>query len=67
MTKLVQAKEKENTELQQFWLRAQTDLVNMAKKGGEMTESIQDLRMRLTVLSHKKVVVNGKTRKKRHS
>lgn len=59
MTKLVQAKEKENTELQQFWLRAQTDLVNMAKKGGEITESIQDLRMRLTVLSHKKVVVNG--------
>lgn len=59
VSKLVEAKEKECTQLQQFWLKAQNELVIMSKKSGELTEEIQDLNMRLAVLSRKKMVVNN--------
>ncbi|KAJ3279438.1 Coiled-coil domain-containing protein 40 [Borealophlyctis nickersoniae] len=59
LTKLVQTKEKECTQLSHFWLRAQNELVSMSKRSGEVADETQDLRMRLTVLSRKKMVVNN--------
>ncbi|KAI9355978.1 hypothetical protein DFJ73DRAFT_249949 [Zopfochytrium polystomum] len=59
VTKLVQQKEKECTDLQQFWLRAQNELVAISKKSGELEEETSDLKMRLAVLSRKKAVLNS--------
>ncbi|KAJ3034564.1 Coiled-coil domain-containing protein 40 [Rhizophlyctis rosea] len=59
LTKLVQAKEKECTQLSHYWLRAQNDLVAMSKKSQDIADETQDLRMRLTVLTRKKMVVNN--------
>ncbi|KAJ3049688.1 Coiled-coil domain-containing protein 40 [Rhizophlyctis rosea] len=59
LTKLVQAKEKECTQLSHFWLRAQNELVAMSKKSQDVADETQDLRMRLTVLTRKKMVVNN--------
>jgi hypothetical protein len=60
LTKAIQLKEKENLELQQYWLRAQNELVTIEKKSSEYTDEIQNLRMRATVLHRKKMVVNCK-------
>ncbi|TPX67959.1 hypothetical protein SpCBS45565_g03525 [Spizellomyces sp. 'palustris'] len=59
LSKLVQQKEKESSQLSQFWLRSQNELVVMTKRTGEVSDETQDLRMRLTVLSRKKMVVNN--------
>lgn len=59
MSKLLQQKEKECTELSQFWLRSQNELVAMTKRTAEVADETQDLRMRLTVLNRKKMVVNS--------
>jgi coiled-coil domain-containing protein 40 len=59
LSKAIQAKEKECMELQQYWLRSQNDLVQMSRKGVEITDEIQTLRMRLAVLNRKKMVVNS--------
>ena len=61
LTKLVQAKEKECTQLSHYWLRAQNELVAMSKKSQDVADETQDLRMRLTVLTRKKMVVNSKS------
>ncbi|KAJ1563005.1 Coiled-coil domain-containing protein 40 [Cladochytrium tenue] len=58
VTKLVQQKEKECMDLQQFWLRVQNELVSMSKKSGELQESTSELRLRLAVLSRKKALLN---------
>ncbi|KAJ3331018.1 Coiled-coil domain-containing protein 40, partial [Blyttiomyces sp. JEL0837] len=58
VTKLVQQKEKDCTELQQFWLKAQHELVTISKKSGELQEGTAELKMKLAVLSRKKAVVN---------
>ena len=59
LTKSIQLKESECLQLQQYWLRAQNEMVAMSKKGVEHTDEIQNLRMRLTVLNRKKMVVNN--------
>ncbi|KAI9201921.1 uncharacterized protein BJ171DRAFT_569980 [Polychytrium aggregatum] len=59
VTKLVAAKEKECTMLQQYWLRAQNELVSMSKQSAELIDETQDLKMKMTVLSRKKMVVNN--------
>jgi chromosome segregation ATPase len=59
LTKSIQLKEHECLTLQQYWLRAQNELVAMSKKSLEITDEIQNLRMRLTVLNRKKMVVNS--------
>ncbi|TPX58301.1 hypothetical protein PhCBS80983_g03231 [Powellomyces hirtus] len=59
LSKLVQQKEKECTHLSQFWLRSQNELVSLTKRTGEVSDETQELRMRLTVLSRKKMVVNN--------
>ncbi|KAI8593523.1 hypothetical protein BDZ88DRAFT_503833 [Geranomyces variabilis] len=59
LSKLVSGKEKECTHLSQFWLRSQNELVALTKRTGEVADDTQELRMRLTVLSRKKMVVNS--------
>lgn len=59
LSKSIQLKESECLQLQQYWLRAQNEMVAMSKKGVEHTDEIQNLRMRLTVLNRKKMVVNN--------
>jgi chromosome segregation ATPase len=59
LTRSIASKEKECLELQQYWLRAQNELVQMSKRANEVTDEIQTLRMRLTVLNRKKMVVNS--------
>jgi coiled-coil domain-containing protein 40 len=56
--KAIQQKEQECFELQRFWLRAQNEMVAMSMKSNEITDVTQNLRMRLTVLNRKKMVVN---------
>ncbi|KAJ1554719.1 Coiled-coil domain-containing protein 40 [Nowakowskiella sp. JEL0078] len=57
--KCVTGKEKECGQLQQFWLRAQNELVTMTKKSMSLADETQDLKMKLTVLSRKRMVVNS--------
>lgn len=58
LTKAIQQKDQECFELQRFWLRAQNEMVSMSIKSNEITDEIQNLKMRLTVLNRKKMVVN---------
>lgn len=57
--KSIQLKETECLQLQHYWLKAQNELVTISKKAVEYTDEIQNLRMRLTVLNRKKMVVNN--------
>ena len=59
MTNSMKAKEKECTQLSQYWLRAQNELVTLAKSMAETTDEMQDLKMRHAVLTRKKMVVNS--------
>ncbi|KAJ3260019.1 Coiled-coil domain-containing protein 40 [Boothiomyces macroporosus] len=59
LTKAIQQKESEILELQQYWLKAQNEMVTIGKNSLDITDEIQNLRMRLTVLNRKKMVVNN--------
>ena len=58
LIKSIQLKEQESSQLQQFWLRAQNELVSLSRQAMEINEETQGLKMRLTVLNRKKMVVN---------
>ncbi|KAJ1511123.1 Coiled-coil domain-containing protein 40 [Coelomomyces lativittatus] len=58
LTKLVNTKEKEGWELQQFWLKNQNELVQLAKKSSELSETLITMKMRLTILTRKKQMLN---------
>jgi len=60
LLKAVSQKEKEYYEMQQLWIRSQTDLIKLSKKNVKMSEEIQDLRMRSTILDRKRIVINTK-------
>ncbi|KAJ3200819.1 Coiled-coil domain-containing protein 40 [Entophlyctis luteolus] len=59
VSKLVEGKEADCLQLQQFWMRAQNELVATSKKSNCLQEEMTDLKMRLAVLSRKKAVVNN--------
>jgi len=60
LIKAVSQKEKEYYEMQQLWIRSQTDLIKLSKKNVKMSEEIQDLKMRSTILDRKRIVINSK-------
>ncbi|ORX50411.1 hypothetical protein BCR36DRAFT_583539 [Piromyces finnis] len=60
LMKAVSQKEKEYYEMQQLWIRSQTDLINLSKKNSKMSEEIQDLKMRSSILDRKRIVINTK-------
>ncbi|KAJ3395917.1 Coiled-coil domain-containing protein 40 [Lobulomyces angularis] len=59
VTKSIEAREKECTQLSQFWIKAQNELVSLSKKSADLTESTKDFKIRLTVLNRKKMVVES--------
>ncbi|KAJ3273921.1 Coiled-coil domain-containing protein 40 [Terramyces sp. JEL0728] len=59
ITKAIQQKESGILELQQYWLKAQNEMVTIGKDSLDIADDIQNLRMRLTVLNRKKMVVNN--------
>lgn len=59
MKKSITEKEREGTRIQQFWLKNQNELVSLTKKNDDLQEEMKNLKMRLTVLSRKKAVVNS--------
>ncbi|KAI8800296.1 hypothetical protein BJ742DRAFT_881140 [Cladochytrium replicatum] len=59
LSKSVAEKEKECAQLQQYWLRCQNELVGMTKKTADLEDEIEDLKMRRTVLTRRKMVVNS--------
>lgn len=58
ITRSIEQKEKESTQLAQFWIKAQNELVSLNKRSTELAESTQDSKMRLTILNRKKMMVN---------
>jgi len=60
LIKAVSQKEKEYYEMQQLWIRSQTDLIKLTKKNSKMSEEIHDLKMRSTILDRKRIVINSK-------
>ncbi len=59
LTNSIKAKEKECTQLSHYWLRAQNELVLITKKTSDIMDESQDLKMKLAVLTRKKMVVNS--------
>jgi len=43
--------------MQQVWIRSQTDLIKLSKKNSEMSEEIQDLKMRSSILDRKRLII----------
>ncbi|ORX78919.1 hypothetical protein BCR32DRAFT_281838 [Anaeromyces robustus] len=60
LIKAVAQKEKEYYEMQQLWIRSQTDIIKLTKKNSKMSEEIQDLKMRSTILDRKRIIINSK-------
>jgi hypothetical protein len=58
LSKSISNKDQDCFELQRFWLRAQNEMVIMSTTSNDITDEIQNLRMRLKVLNRKKMVVN---------
>jgi chromosome segregation ATPase len=57
--KSIVEQEKNSVELQQFWLKAQNDLVAVTKSVEEAREYITDAKMKRMVLERKKTVINA--------
>ena len=60
LTRDINNKEKEGQQLQNFWLRAQNELVVLVKRCSEINDEIQSMKMKLNVLSRKKLVLDSK-------
>ncbi|KAI9221062.1 hypothetical protein BC828DRAFT_382016 [Blastocladiella britannica] len=58
LSKSISSKDKECWELQQFWLRTQNELVTSTKKASELAEQISTLKMRHTILTRKRAMIN---------
>ena len=59
LMKLIQDKESNCISSQQYWLKNQNELVLLSKKSSDVFEYMKDLKMRLSVLTRKRAVVNG--------
>jgi len=59
LTNAIKAREKECNQLSQYWLRSQNELVILSKEISDINEETQDLKMKQTVLSRKKMVINS--------
>jgi chromosome segregation ATPase len=59
LTNSIKAREVECNQLSQYWLRSQNELVLLTKEISDINEETQDLKMKETVLSRKKMVINS--------
>ena len=48
------------TQMQQFWLRQQNDLVRKTRQADEQTQSVDSLKKQLLILDQKKLRTDGK-------
>lgn len=60
LTNAIKAREKECNQISHYWLRSQNELVILTKEIADINEETQDLKMKQTVLSRKKMVINSK-------
>jgi uncharacterized protein (DUF4213/DUF364 family) len=56
----VEASNNSIIELQQFWLRNQSELVKTVQRVGQQSEEIKSLKKQYTILLHKKQRTEGK-------
>jgi coiled-coil domain-containing protein 40 len=60
LTNEINQKMKECSELQYYWLRSQTELVNLSKEMEKETESVQHMKRQVTVLFQRQLRLQGK-------
>lgn len=60
LQKSIDARQQEIAELQQLWLRQQSELVRLAKDKDEQSHDVEKLKKQLTILSQKKLRTEGK-------
>ncbi|XP_069123768.1 coiled-coil domain-containing protein 40-like [Argopecten irradians] len=59
LQKSIEARLQEIAELQQLWLRQQTELVHLTKEKDSQSQSVEKLKKQLTILSQKKIRTQG--------
>ncbi|XP_021370653.1 coiled-coil domain-containing protein 40-like isoform X2 [Mizuhopecten yessoensis] len=59
LQKSIEARLQEIAELQQLWLRQQTELVHLSKEKDSQSHSVEKLKKQLTILSQKKIRTEG--------
>ena len=59
INKTIAKQEAESTQIQQFWLKTQTELVTTLRKVDETGNDLEELRMREQVWSRKKILLNA--------
>ena len=61
LQKSIEAEQQEIAELQQMWLRDQSELVRLSKEKEKQTQDVENLKKQLTILSQKKLRIEGET------
>lgn len=59
LQKSIEAEQQDIAELQQMWLRDQTELVGLAKDKDNQSQSVETLKKQLTILSQKKIRIEN--------
>ena len=59
MQKSIEAEQQEIAELQQMWLRDQSELVRLSKEKEKQSQDVENLKKQLTILSQKKLRIEG--------
>ena len=64
LNKQIEAAGQGITDIQQFWLRQQHELVKLTKQRDQQNEDVNNLRKELTILSQKRLRIEGKLENK---
>ena len=64
LQKSIEAEQQEIAELQQMWLRDQSELVRLSKEKETQTRDVENLKKQLTILSQKKLRTEGSVQAK---
>ncbi len=59
LQKSIDAQQHETAELQQMWLRDQSELVHLSKEKEKQSQDVENLKKQLTILSQKKIRTEG--------
>ena len=59
LQKSIEAEQQEIAELQQMWLRDQSELVRLSKEKEKQSQDVESLKKQLTILSQKKLRIEG--------
>jgi len=59
LQKSIEARNQEIAELQQLWLRQQSELVHLTKEKDSQSSDVVKLKKQLTILSQKKIRTEG--------